>query len=120
MLLYWAMAPIIKDLTATRDTLDACPDIVVVGVISHGASLLDVDEFFPAADLTVWEKRGYSGLSRKKNWEFLCDFRRVVLEEHDEMEAVASGYYVVYRIRTKAAPRTCNVIMTKCDCWTYR
>lgn len=75
--IYEAIAPLVEDPVAHRitldalKTLDASPDVFVV--IAHDASLLDVLEFFPAADLTGWEKEP----SKKDvvQWRFLNDFR---------------------------------------------
>ncbi|KAH9173064.1 hypothetical protein EDB89DRAFT_1885486 [Lactarius sanguifluus] len=73
----------IDDPVARRPTLDAIkafdasPDVFVI--LSHDASLLDVLEFFPKADLVGWEKEP----SRKDmgRWRFLNDFRKGVLKE---------------------------------------
>jgi len=73
----------VEDPVAKRVTLDAItafdasPDVLVI--LTHDASLLDVLEFFPKADLTGWEKLP----SRKDigQWRFLNDFRKSVLKE---------------------------------------
>ncbi|KAH9173065.1 hypothetical protein EDB89DRAFT_804252 [Lactarius sanguifluus] len=80
---YEVAAHQIDDPIASRATLDAVkafdasPDVFVV--LSHDASLLDVLEFFPKADLAGWEKEP----SRKDmgRWRFLNDFRKGVLKE---------------------------------------
>ncbi|KAF8257830.1 beta-lactamase-like protein [Lactarius quietus] len=80
---YEAAAHQIDDPVAKRATLDAVrafdtsPDVLVI--LTHDASLLDVLEFFPKADLTGWEKQP----SRKDigRWRFLNDFRKGVLKE---------------------------------------
>jgi hypothetical protein len=58
-------------------TLDAHPDVFVI--LAHDASLFDVLEFFPTADLTGWEKQP----SKKDvgQWRFLNDFRKSVSKE---------------------------------------
>jgi hypothetical protein len=75
---YDPAAPMAVDPVAHRTTLDALkmldasPDVFVI--LAHDASLLDVVEFFPTADLTGWEK-----LPSKKDvcqWRFLNDFRK--------------------------------------------
>ena len=86
---YEAAAPMVEDPVAHRatldalKTLDASPDVFVI--LAHDASLLDVLEFFPTADLTGWEKRP----SRKDigQWRFLNDFRKGALGEQDSKEA---------------------------------
>ena len=86
---YEAAAPMVEDPVAHRatldalKTLDASPDVFVI--LAHDASLLDVLEFFPTADLTGWEKRP----SRKDigQWRFLDDFRKGALGEQDSKEA---------------------------------
>ena len=80
---YEAAAHQVEDPVAKRATLDALrtfdrsPDVLII--LTHDASLLDVLEFFPKADLTGWEKQP----SRKDvgQWRFLSDFRKSVLKE---------------------------------------
>ena len=80
---YEAAAHQVEDPVAKRATLDALrtfdmsPDVLII--LTHDASLLDVLEFFPKADLTGWEKQP----SRKDvgQWRFLNDFRKSVLKE---------------------------------------
>ena len=87
---YEAVAMMVEDPVAHRTTLDALkafdasPDVLVVLV--NDASLLDVLEFFPKADLNGWE----NGPSRKDigQWRFLNDFRKGVLGEQDSKDAV--------------------------------
>ena len=79
---YEAAAHHIEDAVAKRATLDALrafdasPDVLII--LTHDASLLDVLEFFPKADLSGWEKQP----SRKDigQWRFLNDFRKSVKE----------------------------------------
>jgi glyoxylase-like metal-dependent hydrolase (beta-lactamase superfamily II) len=86
---YEAATPMIEDPVAYRVTLDALkmfdasPDVLVI--LAHDASLLDVLEFFPKADLTGWEKRP----SKKDigHWRFLNDFRKGALGGRDSKEA---------------------------------
>ena len=86
---YEAPAPMVEDPVAHRATLDALktfdasPDVFVI--LAHDASLLDVLEFFPAADLTGWEKRP----SKKDigQWRFLNDFRKGALGEQGSKES---------------------------------
>jgi hypothetical protein len=86
---YEAAKPMIEDPVAYRATLDALkmfdasPDVLVI--LAHDASLLDVLDFFPNADLNGWEKRP----SRKDigQWRFLNDFRKGTLGEQDSKEA---------------------------------
>jgi len=78
---YEPVAPMAVDPVAHRNTLDALkildasPDVFVI--LAHDASLLDVVEFFPTADLAGWEKRP----SKKDvcQWRFLNDFRKGAL-----------------------------------------
>lgn len=80
---YEVAAHQIDDPVAKRATLDALrafdtsPDVFVI--LTHDASLLDVLEIFPKADLTGWEKQP----SKKDigRWRFLNDFRKSVLKE---------------------------------------
>ncbi|KAH9069327.1 beta-lactamase-like protein [Lactarius deliciosus] len=80
---YEVAAHHIDDPVARRATLnaikafDASPDVLVV--LTHDASLIDVLDFFPKADLAGWEKQP----SRKDmgRWRFLNDFRKDVLKE---------------------------------------
>lgn len=80
---YEAAAHQVDDPVAKRATLDALeafdtsPDVFVI--LTHDASLLDVLDVFPKADLTGWEKQP----SRKDigQWRFLNDFRKSVLKE---------------------------------------
>ena len=80
---YEAAAHQVEDPVAKRATLyalrtfDRSPDVLII--LTHDASLLDVLEFFPKADLTGWEKQP----SRKDvgQWRFLNDFRKSVLKE---------------------------------------
>ena len=77
---YKAVAAMVEDPVTHRTTLDALevfdasPDVLVI--LTHDASLLDVLEFFPKADLAGWEKRP----SKKDigQWRFLNDFRKSV------------------------------------------
>ena len=86
---YEAAAPMVEDPVAHRATLDALkaldasPDVFVI--LAHDASLLDVLEFFPMADLTGWE----NSPSKKdiSQWRFLNDFRKGALGEQDSKEA---------------------------------
>ena len=80
---YETVAHQIVDPVANRATLDALtvfdasPDVLIV--LTHDASLIDVHEIFPKADLTGWEKPP----SRKDigRWRFLNDFRKSSLRE---------------------------------------
>jgi len=82
---YEASAPMVEDPVTHRSTLDAIktfdasPDVLVI--LTHDASLLDVIEFFPKADLAGWEKRP----SKKDvgQWRFLSDFSKGVLGEQE-------------------------------------
>ncbi|KAN0131826.1 hypothetical protein V8E53_010354 [Lactarius tabidus] len=70
--------PVAKQTTlAALRAFDKSPDVLVI--LTHDASLLDVLEFFPKADLTGWERQP----SRKDigRWRFLNDFRKGVLKE---------------------------------------
>lgn len=75
---YEAAASMVDDPATHRTTieaiktLDASPEVLVI--LAHDASLLDVLGFFPAADLTGWEKRP----SKKDigQWRFLKDFSK--------------------------------------------
>ena len=80
---YETIAHQISDPVANRTTLDALtafdasPDVLII--LTHDASLLDVLEFFPKADLVGWEKPP----SKKDigRWRFLNDFRKSSLKE---------------------------------------
>ena len=81
---FYEPAPaMVTDAAASRATLealkafDACPDVFVV--IAHDASLVDVLEFYPKAELTGWETGGRTSVKDIGRWRFLKDFgKRVV------------------------------------------
>ncbi len=84
--------PMMEDPDSYRATLeaimafDANPDVFVI--LAHDASLLDVLEFSPKADLTGWETQP----SKKDlvRWKFLNDFRKGALGDQESKEAVTA------------------------------